>query len=547
MSVIHGVRRILRAPRWRLGCRIAAVAILAVAVAYAPAAYASHPEQSLPGSDFEIDTDANLKVDDAAPSIDWANVAEVRKADSPSGANDESFGQGTKEDTAAPTVVDGSIPPNKSDLKFFGVYQEGNTSTGFLNLFWSRVQDPSGTTNMDFEFNKRQCTPGQTPADPDCAANGITPIRSVGDLLVIYDLSRGGTVPTLSIREWDGSAWGPATDLTASAAAAGSINTSSIPAADSDGLGAHDPRTFGEAQIALSAILDPTRCESFGSAYLKSRASDSFTAALKDFVPPQAVNITNCGRVVVEKVDEGGARLDGAEFTIDPANSATPPSSDLVEVADGLFCIDFLLIGTEYTVHESVVPPGFDPAPDQTFTPTSVGNCGDVTGGTPPDLTFVNVPQRGAVAITKTAKHADTSGATSPNLVAEFTITGPSGPVVVNTNADGVACADGLLFGEYTVTETGAPDGYAAPDPETVTVNNKATCSDDPYVGESVSMVNTPLTDITVSVDSQVPGGTNSVITCDGEEFTTDSNGDGSLTLEDLPPGEYNCTIVVDP
>ncbi len=24
-----------------------------------------------------------------------------------------------------PGVVDGSIPPNKSDLKFFGVYQEG--------------------------------------------------------------------------------------------------------------------------------------------------------------------------------------------------------------------------------------------------------------------------------------------------------------------------------------------------------------------------------------------------------------------------------------
>ena len=243
------------------------------------AAYASHPEESLPGSNFEIDTDANLKVDDAAPSIDWANVAETRKADSPSGSSDESFGQGTKEDTASPTVVNGSIPPNKSDLKFFGVYQEGNTSTGFLNLFWSRVQDPTGTTNMDFEFNKRQCTPNQTPKDPDCTANGLTPIRSAGDLLIIYDLSQGGTHPTLSIRRWTGSAWGPAEDLTAAGDATGSINTSPIPAGESDGLGAQSARTFGEAQISLSALLDPTKCDSFGSAYLKSRSSDSFTAA----------------------------------------------------------------------------------------------------------------------------------------------------------------------------------------------------------------------------------------------------------------------------
>ncbi len=61
---------------------------------------------------------------------------------------------------------------------------------------------------MDFEFNKRQCTPNLTPADADCSGNGITPIRSVGDLLVIYDLSQGGTHPTLSLREWTGRAWG---------------------------------------------------------------------------------------------------------------------------------------------------------------------------------------------------------------------------------------------------------------------------------------------------------------------------------------------------
>src|SRR6266545_4373199 len=72
-------------------------------------AQASHPEVSLAGSNFEIDTNANLKQDDPSPSIDWASasVTETRQEDKPSGATDDSFGQGTKEDTAVPTVVDG--------------------------------------------------------------------------------------------------------------------------------------------------------------------------------------------------------------------------------------------------------------------------------------------------------------------------------------------------------------------------------------------------------------------------------------------------------
>src|SRR5215203_6113057 len=124
-----------------LSVLVGAITMAALLLVGMQVAFASHPEVSLPGS--------NLKVDDPAPSIDWASVTETRKADLASGSGDNSFGQGTKEDTAVPTVVSGSIPPNKSDLKFFGVYQEGTSSAGFLDLFWSRVQDPTGTTNMD--------------------------------------------------------------------------------------------------------------------------------------------------------------------------------------------------------------------------------------------------------------------------------------------------------------------------------------------------------------------------------------------------------------
>lgn len=285
--------------RRRTGVAIAGAIVLAAGLLSSTSASASHGLETLSGSNFEIDTDANLIRDDASPSIDWASITETRKQDTPSGRTDESFGQGTKEDTASPIVVNGSIPPNKSDLKYFGVYQEGSGSDGFLNLYWSRVQEPVGTTNMDFEFNHNQCTPGLTPVDPDCSANGITPVRADGDLLITYDLAQGGTHAVISLRTWSDSAgaWGAA-DALSGTTAAGSINTSPISVTNSDGLGAHSARTFGEAQIALSAIFG-SGCESFGSAYLKSRASDSFSAALKDFVPPAAVNITNCVQTAI--------------------------------------------------------------------------------------------------------------------------------------------------------------------------------------------------------------------------------------------------------
>src|SRR6266566_990210 len=260
----------------------------------------------LPGSNFEIDTNANLVVDGQADCIDWLadgsgsalRAGVLTKSDKPTGATDDSFGQGTQENDANPTIVDGSIPPNKSDLKTFGVYKETTASAKYLELFWSRVQNPSGTTNMDFELNQKTCDPAATPTN--CANNGVgvtpeTPLRTTGDKLITYDLSNGGTVPTISIRTWTGAAWGPAIDMTASGQALGSVNTTAIAAADAGSVGALDAFTFGEAAIAFDAIFpNPSECGSLGSVYVKSRSSDSFQSEIKDFIAPESVSLSNC-------------------------------------------------------------------------------------------------------------------------------------------------------------------------------------------------------------------------------------------------------------
>jgi hypothetical protein len=439
---------------------VAALVGVVAALTLAIVAIASHPEVSLPGSEFEIDTDANIVVDDTAPpSLDWANVAETRQADEPSGASDDSFGNGTKEDTAVPSVIDGSIPPQKSDLLNFGVYLEEN-SVGhrFLHMFWHRVQEPQGTTNMDFEFNKSETV----------SSNGVTPVRSAGDLLVQYDLAQGGTNPQLFLSTWTttGTAsavceatnklpcWGKRVNLTTALLATGSINTSPIDSDDSDGLGDISPRTFGEATVDFDAIAG-TGCAAFGSAYLKSRSSDSFTAAVKDFIAPAPLDISECG----------------------------------------------------------------------------------------------------AILLSKTRKHAAAGTGDHPHANVGFTLKQGNTTVATGTtDSNGEICWDGLAQGSYTVVET-VPTGYksdATNNTQSVTVDKEASCSDDPYGGNTVSFKNTPLSNITVSFSSQVTGGTASTIACTGltadpADATPNAFDDTSETFKDLVPGTYTCTVVVDP
>jgi hypothetical protein len=531
-------------------------------------ASAVHGLATLSGSNFEIDNDANLKNDDGAPFVDWADLAhpdgpELRATDAATGQNDDSYKGGVKEDTQCPGETTGSIPNNKSDLLTFHVYEEPG-DPGFLNLAWSRVSDPSGTTLMDFEFNQ----------STDACSVGPNVVRTEGDLLLEYAIDQGGARAEISGRFWTGTAWGPAldlddgTDCDGGPCAVGTINTSVIPAADADGLGLKQPRTFGEAQIDLDLIFDEDKCTSFGSAMLKSRSSDAFTSQLKDFISPVPINLNNCAQVIIRKqtIPDGEA----GTFNFSKTFPTDLPSGDTFSLEDD-GVKDYgktVLFGTGLEASEDLttLPAGFvldDIDCDVTANPSvGVTPTIDVTAGTVTfdldsdgdvlDCTFFNEKQTGAILITKTRKHAADGPGDHPHEGVEFTISGGSLtlPETVTTDADGEACLDGLVFssivGDYTVTET-VPPGYV-PDGEeskTVSVTLTSTCGDGNEA--TVDFSNTPLTDLTVEVDSHVDGGTASTIDCVVASGSTDANGDGLVTASDLQPGTYICTIVIDP
>src|SRR6266480_1286231 len=161
----RGTRRFLRGRTWGV---LAAAVVLGTGIAIPAASFADNPtgcdfaatgttqscSAPLTGSTF-AGGDGNLLASPATfGSTDWQNVAGLNPGfDLPSGTGDNAFGQGTKEDNAAVSVVSGSIPPNKNDLIRF--YEASETVSGktFVYLAWERAVN-IGNANLDFEINQ---------------------------------------------------------------------------------------------------------------------------------------------------------------------------------------------------------------------------------------------------------------------------------------------------------------------------------------------------------------------------------------------------------
>ena len=250
--------------------------------------------------------------------------------------SDNAFGQGSKEDSPVPSVVSGSIPPNKSDLTRFYVNKEFTGGKFFIYLAWER-SNVLGNANMDFEINQ-VATP---------SSNGVTPNRTAGDLLITFDFTNGGGNPVLGQLTWvtSGSTsqcfasnalpcWGNHVDLTAAGEAEGSVNIASVHDNNPPPAGGFNlpGLTFGEAAIDLTdaGIFQSNVCEHFGSAFLKSRSAASFNAELKDFIAPVAINISNCGNIIIRKVTVPSPDPTSTSFGYTTAGGLTPSISALL-------------------------------------------------------------------------------------------------------------------------------------------------------------------------------------------------------------------------
>ncbi|MFD7153254.1 hypothetical protein ACFV9C_01560 [Kribbella sp. NPDC059898] len=437
----------------------------ALLLAMTPAA-----DANLAGSTFE-GNDGNMVVNTSG-NTDWVNAPNrVRGDDLASGSTDNAFGQGTKEDDPSISVVNGSIPPNKSDLTRFYVGSETAGGNVYLYLAWER-SNVLGSANMDFEINQL--------AQPNLTTTGAKTLnRKAGDILITFDFTNGGGNPVLGLLRWvtTGASsqcfsanavpcWGNRVNLSAAGFAEGAVNSGTISEPIAGGTLAG--LEFGEAAINMTAagIFSSNVCTAFGSAFLKSRSSASFPAEVKDFVAPQPVNIANCGKIVIHKVTENGDATFGYTTTggLSPAtfnlsNGGTQTYSDATQVQAG-----------NYSVTESTVPAGWT-LKSLVCTATGVGTSYSVSGATTNitmapegvvDCTYTNhINAHPSIATTLSATTVVVGGSVHDSATLSNATANAGGTVTYTVYTD-TACSTGAQgAGTVTVTNGGVPDSNA--------------------------------------------------------------------------------------
>ena len=220
----------------------------------------------------------------------------------------------------------------------------------------------------------------------------------------------------------------------------------------------------------LTEVSAPAGYQVSGSTYQVEVASTPATYLIdnvKDAPSMATVQLTKLSAessaplygAIYELVTLDGTRYKRAVSAVD--GSELPARSTN---ASGVISWDNVVSAGDYYVHEVVAPTGY--LLDDAYYPLTVGAQTALA-----KITVTDSIIRGKIRIIKT------DGNTSAPLAgAEFTITRKTVPssqigvtagdvvAVITTDSSGCAETDYLEFGDYEITETGTPDGYAASD-----------------------------------------------------------------------------------
>ncbi len=268
------------------------------------AAFSGVAQATLAGNtvgSFEID--GNLIVDHLVPPtepIDWDSSpfpAALTRFTDATGSTDDIFGIGSKEnDQSTWNCTAGSAPP-KDDVvnqisingappiageiafRFFPV---SGVQKQFLYANWSRLSN-NGDAHIDYEFN--QADGSTNPASSSCPQ---LPLRTPGDFLISFDTQFGGAIINAAAFTWNGTTFVPLSVGSQGTLWDAAVNTTpSI-----TGLTVTGTNLFGELALNVSDTIGTILCEKVLFVSMKTRASTSLSAELKDRTRVKPVNFT---------------------------------------------------------------------------------------------------------------------------------------------------------------------------------------------------------------------------------------------------------------
>ena len=250
-----------------------------------------------------FETDGNLNVNHAVPPlepIDWASSpfpAALTTFTEVTGSGDDIFGLGSKEnDQSTWTCTTGSAPPKDDFVNeisingaapiageiAFRFFPVNGVQKQFLYANWSRLSN-NGDAHIDYEFN--QADPSTSPASPACPQLAR---RTPGDFVVSFDTNNGGASIAVTAFTWNGTTFVPLSLGSQGSVWDGAVNAQpSIP-----GLTVTGTNLFGELALNVSDTIGTIPCNAVLFVSMKTRASTSLSAALKDRTKVKPLNFT---------------------------------------------------------------------------------------------------------------------------------------------------------------------------------------------------------------------------------------------------------------
>src|SRR5229473_4674578 len=249
---------------------------------------------------FEID--GNLIVDHLVPPtepIDWDSSpfpAALTTFTDGTGPTDDIFGMGSKENDQSTWVCTAGSAPPKDDVvneisingappvageiafRFFPV---SGVQKQFLYANWSRLSN-NGDAHIDYEFNQAD------PSTNHVAGCPQLPLRTPGDFLIAFDTQFGGAIINAAAFTWNGTTFVPLSVGSQGTLWDAAVNTTPSIA----GLTATGINLFGELALNVSDTIGEIPCNKILFVAMKTRASTSLSAELKDRTRVKPVNFT---------------------------------------------------------------------------------------------------------------------------------------------------------------------------------------------------------------------------------------------------------------
>lgn len=192
---------------------------------------------------------------------------------------------------------------NKTDISN-GMYHIASDGVQKWVILGGDREANTGTSYIDFEFYQGYLTKNNngsfTSLSADSTSLAATNGRTVGDFVLSMEYTNGGATATVHYYRWELSAGTyryveyAIPNGSGGSRAFGASNTTTISTPlGAFGLSTYAPYLFVEAAVNVDAILiaiNPCDQVSIKTVFIKTKASDSYNAALKDFIAPIPVN-----------------------------------------------------------------------------------------------------------------------------------------------------------------------------------------------------------------------------------------------------------------